>query len=178
MANLILEGNVLAVDDYLKAAWRHHQSNAYFYSQVISTRLLEQLITLANQDAKTKDHTQAIKNLQAAMLFLGESPSLRTRTKELIVAKNEHILFSTLTEKKISPPEELKMALQELKQLSPKKFNEVVALLTKISANAIAQSHKKTIPAHGALAVLSALNENKAEEKNKQKEQIQERIQK
>ena len=178
LAELILKGNVPAVDKYLKAAWRHHQSNAYFYSQVISTRLLKQLITLANQDEKIKDHTQAIKNLQAAMLFLGNSPSLREKTKELTIAKNEHILFSTLTEKEIYPPEQLRKALQEIKKLSPEKFNELVALLTQISANAIEQSHKKTIPAQGALAVLSALNENKLEEKKNQKEQTQKRIQK
>ena len=178
LAELLLKGNVPAVDEYLKAAWRHHHSNAYFYSQVVSTRLLEQLTTLANQDAKIKDHTQAIKSLEAAMLFLGNSPSLREKTKELTIAKNEHLLFSTLTEKEMHPPEQLRKALQEIKILSPEKFNEVVSLLTQISANAIEQSHKKTIPAQGALAVLSALNENKLEEKKSQKEQTQKRIQK
>ncbi|AIW13551.1 protein kinase domain-containing protein [Vibrio tubiashii] len=159
LTKLILNGDAKLADEELKAAWLLSQSEAYFYSQVLPAKVLSNINNLVEQNAKDHYYTKAINQAQSAMAFFGNTPELSQKVKDLIVARSEFILFSTVTEQSIFDKQRLHDSLADLETNAPKTFNEVIEVLNSMAKESIDKSHQISEPARGALAVDSALKD-------------------
>ena len=82
---------------------------------------------------------------------------------DLIVARSEFILFSTVTEQSVFDKQKLHDSLSDLEQNAPKKFGEITDLLESMARDSIDKSHQLSRPARGAIAVERALRDYLAE---------------
>lgn len=159
IANLILSGEAKQADDEMKAAWLLNQSEAYFYSQVLPKRVLESINESIEQHAKDHYYTKAIDEAKAAKAYFGNTPELSKKVKDLIVARSEFILFSTVTEQSIFDQQKLHDSLADLERNAPKKFSEITELLNGMASDSIDKSHQLSKPARGAIAVERAIKD-------------------
>jgi len=157
LAQQVLDGNAEYVDQYIKYAWQSHQAEAYYYSQILPSLILDKVYASVDDNAKKHYYSKAIAEVEAARKFFGNTAQLNAKARELRVARSEFILFSTVTEQNIYEPQKLNAALNDLEQSAPKKFDEVSELLNRMASQAIQQSHQKSKPARGALAIQRAL---------------------
>ncbi|ELY1985395.1 protein kinase [Vibrio harveyi] len=163
IANLILDGEAKLADEEMKAAWLLNQSEAYFYSQVLPNKVMENIN--ASIDSHVKDHfyTKAIEEAKAAKAYFGNTPELNKKVTALIVARSEFILFSTVTEQSVFDKQKLHDSLSDLERNAPKKFGEITDLLESMARDSIDKSHQLSRPARGAIAVERALRDYLAE---------------
>ncbi|MGR5109706.1 serine/threonine protein kinase [Vibrio jasicida] len=159
IANLILSGEAKQADDEMKAAWLLNQSEAYFYSQVLPKRVLESINESIEQHAKDHYYTKAIDEAKAAKAYFGNTPELSKKVKDLIVARSEFILFSTVTEQSIFDQQKLHDSLADLERNAPQKFSEITELLNGMASDSIDKSHQLSKPARGAIAVERAIKD-------------------
>ncbi|MGF1727563.1 serine/threonine protein kinase [Photobacterium nomapromontoriensis] len=159
LVNLILEGEPTLADNELKAAWLLNQSAAYFYSQVLPSKVLVNINESIERNAKEHYYTKAIDEAEAAKAFFGSTPELTKKISELTVARSMFILFSTVTEQSIFDKQKLHDALVDLESNAPKKFNEITELLKSMASNAIDKSYQLSKPARGAITVERALKD-------------------
>ncbi|PQJ69820.1 protein kinase [Vibrio jasicida] len=159
IANLILSGEAKQADDEMKAAWLLNQSEAYFYSQVLPKRVLESINESIEQHAKDHYYTKAIDEAKAAKAYFGNTPELSKKVKDLIVARSEFILFSTVTEQSIFDQQKLHDSLADLERNAPQKFSEITELLKGMASDSIDKSHQLSKPARGAIAVERAIKD-------------------
>ncbi|OAJ93043.1 serine/threonine protein kinase [Vibrio bivalvicida] len=159
LTNLILNGEAKLADEELKAAWLLNQSEAYFYSQVLPANVLAKLNSSIEQYAKEHYYTKAITQAEAAIAFFGRTPELNQKVKDLIVARSEFILFSTVTEQSIFDQQRLHDSLVDLETNAPKTFSEIIEVLNNMAKESIDKGHQISQPARGALAVDNALKD-------------------
>ncbi|MGR5094571.1 serine/threonine protein kinase [Vibrio maritimus] len=159
LAQLILSGESKQADQELKEVWLLNQSKAYFYSQVLPKRVMEQIDESIAENTKAHYYSKAISKAEAATQFFGQTPELAQKIRDLKVARSEFILFSTVTEKSIFGKKKLHDSLAELEQNAPGKFSEITDLLGNMATDSIDKSHQKSMPARGAIAVERALKD-------------------
>ncbi len=159
LLQLLLQGDVATVDDYMKSAWKRSQAQAYYYSQILPKQLLENVYSEANSNAKRHYFSLAIAQIQVAKKLFGNTSGLNAKERELKVARGEYILFSTVTGQAVFAQQKLNAALVDLKDNAPKRFDEVKALLKRMAVEALKGSHDRQKPANGALAVQNALHD-------------------
>ncbi len=157
LVKLILDGKADQASDYLKSAWLLNQSEGYFVSKVLPKQILASLYAQVDDHAQKHYYSQAIDEVQAAMAFFGNTPELKSKARELTVARSEYVLFSTVTGQALFDKDKLTISLAELERDAPKKFGEVTELLGKMATDAIQNGHQKSSPAKGALAIQRAL---------------------
>ncbi|MFZ3429656.1 serine/threonine protein kinase [Vibrio harveyi] len=163
IANLILDGEAKLADDEMKAAWLLNQSEAYFYSQVLPNKVMENINASIDSHAKDHFYTKAIEEAKAAKAYFGNTPELNKKVTDLIVARSEFILFSTVTEQSVFDKQKLHDSLSDLERNAPKKFGEITDLLESMARDSIDKSHQLSRPARGAIAVERALRDYLAE---------------
>ncbi|MEF1263091.1 protein kinase family protein, partial [Vibrio harveyi] len=129
IANLILDGEAKLADEEMKAAWLLNQSEAYFYSQVLPNKVMENINASIDSHAKDHFYTKAIEEAKAAKAYFGNTPELNKKVTDLIVARSEFILFSTVTEQSVFDKQKLHDSLSDLERNAPKKFGEITDLL-------------------------------------------------
>nr|WP_217906375.1 protein kinase [Vibrio sp. JPW-9-11-11] len=159
LTKLILTGQAKLADKELKAAWLLNQSEAYFYSQVLPANVLSKLHSSIDQYAKEHYYTKAITVAEAAIEFFGRTPELNQKVKDLIVARSEFILFSTVTEQSIFDKQRLHDSLVDLETNAPKNFNEIIEVLNNMAKESIDKGHQISQPSRGAIAVDNALKD-------------------
>lgn len=163
IANLILDGEAKLADEEMKAAWLLNQSEAYFYSQVLPNKVMENINASIDSHAKDHFYTKAIEEAKAAKAYFGNTPELNKKVTDLIVARSEFILFSTVTEQSVFDKQKLHDSLSDLERNAPKKFGEITDLLESMARDSIDKSHQLSRPARGAIAVERALRDYLAE---------------
>lgn len=163
IANLILDGEAKLADEEMKAAWLLNQSEAYFYSQVLPNKVMENINASIDSHAKDHFYTKAIEEAKAAKAYFGNTPELNKKVTDLIVARSEFILFSTVTEQSVFDKQKLHDSLSDLERNAPKKFGEITDLLESMARDSIDKSHHLSRPARGAIAVERALRDYLAE---------------
>ncbi|APP07966.1 serine/threonine protein kinase [Vibrio harveyi] len=163
IANLILDGEAKLADEEMKAAWLLNQSEAYFYSQVLPNKVMENINASIESHAKDHFYTKAIEEAKAAKAYFGNTPELNKKVTDLIVARSEFILFSTVTEQSVFDKQKLHDSLSDLERNVPKKFGEITDLLESMARDSIDKSHQLSRPARGAIAVERALRDYLAE---------------
>ncbi|MFZ3512274.1 protein kinase [Vibrio harveyi] len=163
IANLILDGEAKLADEEMKAAWLLNQSEAYFYSQVLPNKVMENINASIDSHAKDHFYTKAIEEAKAAKAYFGNTPELNKKVTDLIVARSEFILFSTVTEQSVFDKQKLHDSLSDLERNAPKKFGEITGLLESMARDSIDKSHQLSRPARGAIAVERALRDYLAE---------------
>ncbi|HDM8193986.1 TPA: protein kinase [Vibrio harveyi] len=163
IANLILDGEAKLADEEMKAAWLLNQSEAYFYSHVLPNKVMENINASIDSHAKDHFYTKAIEEAKAAKAYFGNTPELNKKVTDLIVARSEFILFSTVTEQSVFDKQKLHDSLSDLERNAPKKFGEITDLLESMARDSIDKSHQLSRPAHGAIAVERALRDYLAE---------------
>ena len=163
IANLILDGEAKLADEEMKAAWLLNQSEAYFYSQVLPNKVMENINASIDSHAKDHFYTKAIEEAKAAKAYFGNTPELNKKVTDLIVARSEFILFSTVTEQSVFDKQKLHDSLSDLERNAPKKFGEITDLLESMARDSIDKSHQLSRPARGAIAVERALRDYQAE---------------
>ncbi|MGR5121329.1 serine/threonine protein kinase [Vibrio harveyi] len=163
IANLILDGEAKLADEEMKAAWLLNQSEAYFYSQVLPNKVMENINASIDSHAKDHFYTKAIEEAKAAKAYFGNTPGLNKKVTDLIVARSEFILFSTVTEQSVFDKQKLHDSLSDLERNAPKKFGEITDLLESMARDSIDKSHQLSRPARGAIAVERALRDYLAE---------------
>ncbi|WP_188052705.1 serine/threonine protein kinase [Vibrio harveyi] len=163
IANLILDGEAKLADEEMKAAWLLNQSEAYFYSQVLPNKVMENINASIDSHAKGHFYTKAIEEAKAAKAYFGNTPELNKKVTDLIVARSEFILFSTVTEQSVFDKQKLHDSLSDLERNAPKKFGEITDLLESMARDSIDKSHQLSRPARGAIAVERALRDYLAE---------------
>ncbi|MET2953342.1 protein kinase [Vibrio harveyi] len=163
IANLILDGEAKLADEEMKAAWLLNQSEAYFYSQVLPNKVMENINASIDSHAKDHFYTKAIEEAKAAKAYFGNTPELNKKVTDLIVARSEFILFSTVTEQSVFDKQKLHDSLSDLERNAPKKFGEITDLLESMARDSIDKSHQLSRPARGAMAVERALRDYLAE---------------
>ncbi|UTZ44270.1 serine/threonine protein kinase [Vibrio campbellii] len=163
IASLILDGEVQLADKEMKAAWSLNQSEAYFYSQVLPNKVMKNINDSVELHAKDHYYTKAIEEAKAAKAYFGNTPELTKKVKDLIVARSEYILFSTVTEQSVFDKQKLHDSLTDLERNAPKKFGEITDLLESMATDSIDKSHQLSRPARGAIAVERALRDYQAE---------------
>ncbi|ELC3158567.1 TPA: serine/threonine protein kinase [Vibrio harveyi] len=163
IANLILDGEAKRADEEMKAAWLLNQSEAYFYSQVLPNKVMENINASIDSHAKDHFYTKAIEEAKAAKAYFGNTPELSKKVTDLIVARSEFILFSTVTEQSVFDKQKLHDSLSDLERNAPKKFGEITDLLESMARDSIDKSHQLSRPARGAIAVERALRDYLAE---------------
>ncbi|HHP0509859.1 TPA: serine/threonine protein kinase [Vibrio harveyi] len=163
IANLILDGEAKLADEEMKAAWLLNQSEAYFYSQVLPNKVMENINASIDSHAKDHFYTKAIEEAKAAKAYFGNTPELYKKVTDLIVARSEFILFSTVTEQSVFDKQKLHDSLSDLERNAPKKFGEITDLLESMARDSIDKSHQLSRPARGAIAVERALRDYLAE---------------
>lgn len=163
IASLILDGEVQLADKEMKAAWLLNQSEAYFYSQVLPNKVMKNINDSIELHAKDHYYTKAIEEAKAAKAYFGNTPELTKKVKDLIVARSEYILFSTVTEQSVFDKQKLHDSLTDLERNAPKKFGEITDLLESMATDSIDKSHQLSRPARGAIAVERALRDYQAE---------------
>ncbi|MEF1203629.1 protein kinase [Vibrio owensii] len=163
IANLILDGEAKLADEEMKAAWLLNQSEAYFYSKVLPNKVMANINDSIEQHAKDHYYTKAIEEAKAAKTYFGNTPALNKKVKDLIVARSEYILFSTVTEQSVFDKQKLHDSLADLERNAPKKFSEITDLLESMATDSIDKSHQLSRPARGAIAVERALRDYLAE---------------
>ncbi|MGD1470685.1 serine/threonine protein kinase [Vibrio harveyi] len=163
ITNLILDGEAKLADEEMKAAWLLNQSEAYFYSQVLPNKVMENINASIDSHAKDHFYTKAIEEAKAAKAYFGNTPELNKKVTDLIVARSEFILFSTVTEQSVFDKQKLHDSLSDLEQNAPKKFGEITDLLESMARDSIDKSHQLSRPARGAIAVERALRDYLAE---------------
>lgn len=163
IANLILDGEAKLADEEMKAAWLLNQSEAYFYSQVLPNKVMENINASIDSHAKDHFYTKAIEEAKAAKAYFGNTPELNKKVTDLIVARSEFILFSTVTEQSVFNKQKLHDSLSDLERNAPKKFGEITDLLESMARDSIDKSHQLSRPARGAIAVERALRDYLAE---------------
>ncbi|EKO3854845.1 protein kinase [Vibrio harveyi] len=163
IANLILDGEAKLADEEMKAAWLLNQSEAYFYSQVLPNKVMENINASIDSHAKDHFYTKAIEEAKAAKAYFGNTPELNKKMTDLIVARSEFILFSTVTEQSVFDKQKLHDSLSDLERNAPKKFGEITDLLESMARDSIDKSHQLSRPARGAIAVERALRDYLAE---------------
>ncbi|ENQ8703786.1 protein kinase [Vibrio harveyi] len=163
IANLILDGESKLADEEMKAAWLLNQSEAYFYSQVLPNKVMENINASIDSHAKDHFYTKAIEEAKAAKAYFGNTPELNKKVTDLIVARSEFILFSTVTEQSVFDKQKLHDSLSDLERNAPKKFGEITDLLESMARDSIDKSHHLSRPARGAIAVERALRDYLAE---------------
>ncbi|MDA0125571.1 MULTISPECIES: serine/threonine protein kinase [Vibrio] len=159
IANLILDGEAKLADEEMKAAWLLNQSEAYFYSQVLPNKVMENINASIDSHAKDHFYTKAIEEAKAAKAYFGNTPELNKKVTDLIVARSEFILFSTVTEQSVFDKQKLHDSLSDLERNAPKKFGEITDLLESMARDSIDKSHQLSRPARGAIAVERALRD-------------------
>ncbi|HAS8192240.1 TPA: protein kinase family protein [Vibrio vulnificus] len=163
IANLILDGEVQLAEQEMKGAWLLNQSEAYFYSQVLPNKVMKNINDSIELHAKDHYYTKAIEEAKAAKAYFGNTPELTQKVKDLIVARSEYILFSTVTEQSVFDKQKLHDSLADLEQNAPKKFGEITDLLESMATDSIDKSHQLSRPARGAIAIERALRDYQAE---------------
>ncbi|MFZ3464308.1 serine/threonine protein kinase [Vibrio harveyi] len=163
IANLILDGEAKLADEEMKAAWLLNQSEAYFYSQVLPNKVMENINASIDSHAKDHFYTKAIEEAKAAKAYFGNTPELNKKVTDLIVARSEFILFSSVTEQSVFDKQKLHDSLSDLERNAPKKFGEITDLLESMARDSIDKSHQLSRPARGAIAVERALRDYLAE---------------
>ncbi|EKO3822923.1 protein kinase [Vibrio harveyi] len=163
IANLILDGEAKLADEEMKAAWLLNQSEAYFYSQVLPNKVMENINASIDSHAKDHFYTKAIEEAKAAKAYFGNTPELNKKVTDLIVARSEFILFSTVTEQSVFDKQKLHDSLSDLERNAPKKFGEITDLLESMARDSIDKSHQLSRSARGAIAVERALRDYLAE---------------
>ncbi|WP_390340266.1 serine/threonine protein kinase [Vibrio harveyi] len=166
IANLILDGEAKLADEEMKAAWLLNQSEAYFYSQVLPNKVMENINASIDSHAKDHFYTKAIEEAKAAKAYFGNTPELNKKVTDLIVARSEFILFSTVTEQSVFDKQKLHDSLSDLERNAPKKFGEITDLLESMARDSIDKSHQLSRPARGAIAVERALRDYLAERRS------------
>ncbi|EHU9442646.1 protein kinase family protein [Vibrio vulnificus] len=163
IANLILDGEVQLAEQEMKAAWLLNQSEAYFYSQVLPNKVMKNINDSIDLHAKNHYYSKAIEEAKAAKAYFVNTPELTQKVKDLIVARSEYILFSTVTEQSVFDKQKLHDSLADLEQNAPKKFGEITDLLESMATDSIDKSHQLSRPARGAIAIERALRDYQAE---------------
>ncbi|MHA2688002.1 serine/threonine protein kinase [Vibrio harveyi] len=166
IANLILDGEAKLADEEMKAAWLLNQSEAYFYSQVLPNKVMKNINASIDSHAKDHFYTKAIEEAKAAKAYFGNTPELNKKVTDLIVARSEFILFSTVTEQSVFDKQKLHDSLSDLERNAPKKFGEITDLLESMARDSIDKSHQLSRPARGAIAVERALRDYLAERRS------------
>jgi len=163
ITNLILDGEVKLAEKEMKAAWLLNQSEAYFYSQVLPNKVMKNINDSIEKHANDHYYTQAIEEAKAAKAYFGNTPELTKKVKDLIVARSEYILFSTVTEQALFDKQKLHDSLNDLERNAPRKFGEITDLLESMATDSIDKSHQLSRPARGAIAVERAIRDYQTE---------------
>ncbi len=158
LVSLILNGKASEVGKYIKSTWANHQAESYYYSQVLPQIIMNGIYDSIHNHVQRNYYTLAIEEVDAAKQFFGNTSELMAKRNELIVARSEYILFSTVTEKSIFDSTKLLSALDDLKRVSPKTFDQLTEKLRQQAQENIESSYKKASSAKGAIAIQSALD--------------------
>lgn len=159
LTNLILNGEAEMASKSLQKVWLLNQSKAYFYSQVLPKKVMENIDVAITEQTRSHYYSKAIAQAESATEFFGQTPELMQKIRDLRVARSEYILFSTVTEKSIFGKQKLHDSLGELERNAPTKFGEITELLENMASDSIDKSHQKSMPARGAIAVERALKD-------------------
>ncbi|PLX57943.1 MAG: protein kinase, partial [Vibrio alginolyticus] len=159
IAHLILDGEAKLAEEEMKEAWLLNQSQAYFYSQILPKRVMENINDSIDKHAEAHFYTKAIEEAELAKDYFGNTPELEKKITDLIIARSEFILFSTVMEQSIFDKQKLHESLADLERNAPRKFTEITKILDSMASDAINQSHQFSKPANGAIAVARALRD-------------------
>ncbi|EPN4952898.1 protein kinase [Vibrio sp. J2-3(2022)] len=159
IARLILSGEAKLAEEEVKEAWLLNQSQAYFYSQILPKRVMENINDSIDKHAEAHFYTKAIEEAELAKAYFGNTPELEKKITDLIIARSEFILFSTVMEQSIFDKQKLHESLADLERNAPRKFTEITKILDSMASDAINQSHQFSKPANGAIAVARALRD-------------------
>lgn len=159
IARLILDGEAKLAENEMKEAWLLNQSQAYFYNQILPKAVMENINDSIDKHAEAHFYTKAIEEAELAKAYFGNTPELDKKIKDLIVARSEFILFSTVMEQSVYDKQKLHESLADLERNAPSKFTEITKILDSMASDAIEQSHRLSKPANGAIAVARALRD-------------------
>nr|WP_306308986.1 protein kinase [Vibrio sp. B511a] len=159
IARLILDGEAKLAENEMKEAWLLNQSQAYFYNQILPKAVMENINDSIDKHAEAHFYTKAIEEAELAKVYFGNTPELDKKIKDLIVARSEFILFSTVMEQSVYDKQKLHESLADLERNAPSKFTEITKILDSMASDAIEQSHRLSKPANGAIAVARALRD-------------------